>query len=537
MGGLLDELHKEAQQQGLKKTQQSVKGGLKIDNYIDNVEEFYLQRPFFYDNTQMFWLWNNLEYKYEICDDITLMNLIDDELGFFGQTVSKGIKGNYMEAFKRVGRKHEPAKANKNWIQFKNKIIDVTNKEEQIANPKYFITNPIPWELSNETKTPIMDEMFKQWLGDNTKILYEVLAYCLLTDYPIHIIIANIGSGRNGKSQYCKIIEKFVGINNTTSAELDCLIKERFESVKLHKKLVCLMGETNFGTINSTSLLKKLCGGDLISYEYKGKTPFVDNNYAKIIINTNTLPATGDTTDGFFRRWLIINWSNCFKESGKDIYLKIPNQEFFNLTRKCFNILCELLDKGSFTDQGSIEQRKKNYIEASNPITLFLNERCDLNDSYYVKAKDLYHSYITYLQERKRRIIKRKEFNQILAEEGYQAEHCSKKDVNGDFESSYWVIGLKLKIILILPIIRDTNLQSHEGEKGVGNIAQLEELEENKKSLSLNFLEVQNILLDRFAHEIETDTLISYGVCEKNIQKWKNDGLIYENRAGFIKLL
>lgn len=57
------------------------------------------------------------------------------------------------------------------------------------------------------------------------------------------------------------------------------------------------------------------------------------------------------------------------------------------------------------------------------------------------------------------------------------------------------------------------------------------------QDLALSFEEVQNILLDRFAYEIKTETLISYGVREKDIQKWKNDGLIFESRKGFIKLV
>jgi len=58
------------------------------------------------------------------------------------------------------------------------------------------------------------------------------------------------GCGRNGKSQYLKIVNKFLGISNICSTELDLLVgsnSSRFEIFKLYKKLCCMMGETNFG--------------------------------------------------------------------------------------------------------------------------------------------------------------------------------------------------------------------------------------------------------------------------------------------------
>ena len=74
------------------------------------------------------------------------------------------------------------------------------------------------------------------------------------------------------------------------------------------------MGETNFGVLSKSSILKKLTGGDMIGFEIKGKDPFDDYNYAKIIIASNSLPPSDDTSEGFYRRWNIINFGNKFVE-------------------------------------------------------------------------------------------------------------------------------------------------------------------------------------------------------------------------------
>ena len=86
------------------------------------------------------------------------------------------------------------------------------------------------------------------------------------------------------------------------------MLDSRFESFKLYKKLVCTMGETNFNVLNKTSLLKKLTGQDLIGFEFKNKKPFDDYNYAKIMIASNSLPVSSDTSEGFYRRWMILDF-------------------------------------------------------------------------------------------------------------------------------------------------------------------------------------------------------------------------------------
>jgi putative DNA primase/helicase len=123
----------------------------------------------------------------------------------------------------------------------------------------------------------------------------------------------------NGKSCFLNLLKKFVGIDNITSTELDTLLTSRFEITKLHKKLVCTMGETDFSEMTKTSIIKRLTGGDLIGFEYKNKTPFDDNNYAKILIATNNLPATNDKSIGFYRRWLIVDFKNKLKKKGFEI--------------------------------------------------------------------------------------------------------------------------------------------------------------------------------------------------------------------------
>lgn len=394
-----------------------VKSGLlKLTNYVDNVELFYDMQPFFYDKAKIFWLWNKKKFKWEIVDDTDIMNAIDQSLEFGGETVTAGLKANYLEAFKRVGRKNIPKKTKKTWIQFRDLVIDIENSRQFKATPEYFVTNPIPTKIGESDETPVMDKIFQEWVGvENIDLLYEIIAYSMLPSYPIHRIFCLVGVGLNGKSKFLELLTNFIGRENVLTTELDILLNSRFETSKLYKKLVCLMGETNFNEISKTSILKRLTGQDLIGFEMKHKPPFDDYNYAKIIIATNTLPITKDRTIGFYRRWVIIDFPNKFTEK-EDILKRIPKEEYENFARKAIVILERILKEREFTNEGTVEEREQRYEEKSNPLKKFIELFIIASPYGYIYKYEFRDRFQTFLTQNRHRVWNEKEIGVMMKE-------------------------------------------------------------------------------------------------------------------------
>ena len=348
-----------------------------IEKYLnkeDLAKKLWEIQAYFYDSSKIWWLWDFKKYKWKIVDETDILNMVSNLSN--ANTVKAKEKSEIIESMKQFGRKNKPNKIKPTWIQFKNKIYDYKTGEEFEATPEYFVTNPIPWKLHKERfhETPVMDKIFEEWVGKKyIKTLYEILAYCLIPDYPIHRLFCFIGEGMNGKSCFLRLLKKFVGEENVTSTELDILLNSRFEITKLHKKLVCQMGETNFAEMSKTSIIKKLTGQDTIGFEYKNKNPFDEVNYAKILIATNNLPTTTDKTIGFYRRWLIIDFPNRFSEK-KDILEEIPDEEYECLAVKSLEILNDLLKEKKFHNEGDIESRMKKYEDHSDPLSKFMKE-------------------------------------------------------------------------------------------------------------------------------------------------------------------
>ena len=384
------------------------------------VEEFEKLQPLFYDRSGMFWLWNNEEKKWEISDEVDVLNMIADTTN--QDTIGSKNRTEILNALKQQGRKKIPKPIKNNWIQFKDIIYDLNTGDKFEATPEYFVTNPIPFKISNDPRTPTIDKIFEQWVGKKyVRTLKEILAYCMLPDYPIHRIFCLVGSGLNGKGSFLNIIETFIGKDNVCSTELDTLLASRFEVTRLFKKLVCVMGETNFAELSKTSMLKKLSGGDMIGFEYKNKNPFEEKNYAKIIIATNNLPTTTDKTIGFYRRWCLIDFPNQFDEK-KDILKDIPKKEYENLATECFTILSTIITKREFTNEGTIEERKEKYEAKSNFLEKFIELFVDEDFDSHITKSNFNKKFISWCKENRHREISETSLGISMKKLGIEAE-------------------------------------------------------------------------------------------------------------------
>jgi len=407
---------------------------------ISQAEIFHHENPFFYDRSKIWWKWNKIKFRYEKSDEVDILGINYEQDG--AQIIKSKERSEIINSLKHIGRKNIPENPKDCWVQFDNLIVDISNGEQFEATPKYFMTNPVPYRLGKLDDTPNLDRLFGDWIGEENVIeLYELVAFAQAPKYFIHRIFCLIGSGANGKSTFLTILRKYLGDDNVVSSSLESLMKVRFEGSKLYKKLVCLMGETNFGTLTTTDYIKGLSGEDKLRVEFKGKDSFDCVNNAKLILATNSLPATADKTDGFYRRWKIINFNNKFKEE-KDVLSEIPEQEYNNLALKLLKILMKLWKKRVFTDDGNFEERKEKYEAHSNPINLFLNEYFvkDINSDY--STEDFRDEFSQFLNEKGFRELSPRAITQQLQLNGFEIKQLNKQ-INGKRVNRKYILGLK----------------------------------------------------------------------------------------------
>lgn len=398
---------------GLKQPEEIFKPQGQVKWYIE-------QQPIYYDENDLWWVWDKEGLKWKISNEVDILNQVEELTG--DDIITPKQRTLILNSLKQECRKTKPKEMKPTWIQFKNKVHDIQTGECHDATPEYFVTNPIPYRTHNGEYelTPTMDKVFEEWVGkEYVKTLYEIIAYSLLPAYPLNRIFCFIGGGMNGKSCFLNLLQKFLGKDNCCATELDVLMNSRFEITRLHKKLVCVMGETNFNEMSKTSMLKKLTGGDLIGFEYKNKPHFHDNNYAKILIATNSLPTTSDKTLGFYRRWLIIDFPNRFSEQ-KDILSEIPEEEYEALALKCVSILHDLLKKRKFYNEGSVEDRMEKFEAKSDFLQKFLEDFIINDCDGYITKADFRKKFLGWCIENRHRQMAENTLSKKLKEKGVE---------------------------------------------------------------------------------------------------------------------
>ena len=353
-------------------------------NLVRDVEKFIRQQPVYYDEGKNWWIWSNKLKQWERKDAVDLMNVIDPNMENHYLLVPQ-IKRKVLDALQRLARLNKPQAPPMSWIQFNDKIIDIHTNRTFEPSPEYFFTNPIPWDLGTSEDTPILDKLFEDWVGADRAIdLYEMIAYCMLPAYPIHTIFCMLGIGSNGKGTFMDILETFIDKKNCVSSSFTKLATYQFEVANLYKKLICTISETSQGVLKGTDVIKKLCGGDTVGFEFKGKQTVYGKNTAKLIIASNELPKTNDKSDGFYRRWKIIAWENQFDQS-VDAYALVTDEEYRNLARKSVKILSNLVKRRKFTNYETIAQQMKLYEDRSDPVQQFISEQCIEGPDEYIE--------------------------------------------------------------------------------------------------------------------------------------------------------
>lgn len=475
------------------KEKRKLSKGSNIFSRRGQIESFWREQPFFYDKSKIFWLWDKENYKWILSDEVDFLNSIQELIGI--ETIDSTAKTELVEGFKQIGRKKHPKEIKKSWVQFKDKIYDVKTGDIFSATPEYFVTNPIPWEVGECEDTPTIDKLFSEWVEEKyIKTLYEIIAYNISTDKFMQRIIALCGGGSNGKGTFVKLIYKFLNEDNCVSSEIKELSENHFEAAVLYRKLLCVMGEVSYDDLKNTNQLKKLGGEDKISFQFKGKTPFTSDNSATCMCLTNSLPITPDKSLGFYRKWLIIDFPNQFKQITKNLINMIPDIEFSNLARKSIRILKELYDNPVFTNEGSFEERAARYEERANPIMQFVSKYCSEEAGENITLREFTNELNIWLKENHLRIMTAKQVGKVMRDEGFTVG--ARKLENGT--SSVVILNLKIeKTIKVYQNYHKSKLKPHEETiLKLSSFRSFDILSKNMEEI-IDFLEENQVISDK----------------------------------------
>jgi P4 family phage/plasmid primase-like protien len=402
------------------------------------------------DDQGYWWLWNPCEYKWELRDMVDIFNAVDDKLIDSTNTIDAKIKAPLKEALERQARRNKPIQLDWKWIQFKEKLYNFETGETKQATSEYFISNPIPWNVGKTTETPTLDALLEDWLNVKDKTekdiltLKDLFAFCLPTKYFIKLVPFLYGSGNDGKSQYIKLLVKFLGKDNCTATTLQYMEHSNFGTYNCFKKLLCQINEVPKNEMKKVTNIKSISGRDETPVEAKGKNARKEELYSKIFMVGNDVPITRDESVGFWERIHPIEFPNYFEEKG-DIFETVPNEEFENLAAWCLERLKTLAVTYKVTAKKSIKETREEYKLQANQLIKFLNDNnylITLHQGESIMATVLNAEYNQWADSCGKPMMEGVEFKAKLQNLGLTVEptHCT---IDGMNTRRNFVVGIR----------------------------------------------------------------------------------------------
>ena len=313
---------------------------------------------------------------------------------------------------------------NKIRINLKECVIEFDNGTFKSVpfSPDMFFTYRLSYSYDKESKCPMFHKFLDRTLPDkdDQKTLQEYLGYIFTKNSFLKLekTLWNFGEGHNGKSVLHDICYGLYGVDNILAFGINDLEQETNRAL-LADKLLNYASES--GRLTDTENFKKLTSGETVNARHLYGKPFQISDYARILFNTNKLPAIVEHNVAFYRRFLLLNWDQRITEEEKDVNLanKIKSKELSGIFNWAIDGLLRLVERKEFTVSEKSKTLLKKYIRETDNVAMFLDTEY-MNGLAEVEAKRVYSAYKEFCLEDGYKTLGRNNFYErfIKATEG-----------------------------------------------------------------------------------------------------------------------
>lgn len=173
---------------------------------------------------------------------------------------------------------------------------------------------------------------------------------------------------------------------------------------------------------------KQLVSGEPIEARLPFGKPFIMDNYAKLMFNTNELPKTVEHNKAFYRRLLIIPFEVEIPANEQDPELakKIIENELPGVLNWIIEGLQRLLKQNRFSHSSIIDKEISDYKQDTNNVVLFIIDNNIVPDNTKnTRLLELYTRYKEYCIENGFKAYSSGSFRKSLESEGFVTYRAS----------------------------------------------------------------------------------------------------------------
>lgn len=289
-------------------------------------------------------------------------------------------------------------------IPFKNGSLVVSGKvqpELEPHSPENGNKYVLPFDYDPQAECPIflafLDSL--DFDEETEALLQEVLAYFFLPMKALNLqkCVFFYGPGANGKSTMANLLFHMLGgTKNCSTLRVDQL--NGFELAAVLDKPVNIGAEVTSGkNFIDTQVFKSIVSGDPLTINRKYKDPIDYVPQCKFLFTVNALPNVSDSSHGFARRLLVIEFSKIIPVELQDEHLleKIV-KEASGIFNWVLTGVARLLEDNAFSNTEKSDLIVEAYYTENNPVYLWAAGNLSYEQDWFEDTERLYSKYKTW---------------------------------------------------------------------------------------------------------------------------------------------
>ena len=274
---------------------------------------------------------------------------------------------------------------------------NITQRNHSKEDYFYYV---LPYEYDSGKDSPLFQKFLDEVLPtDIQRVVQEFFGTCFMRNLKHEKVLCNVGAGANGKSVLAGVVRFVLGIENVSSYSINSICDEKSTTrYNINHKL--LNYSTDFsGKIWNNGIFKQLASGEPVEARRLYHDPIILTEYARLAFNSNFMPDSNDTSSGFLRRLLLVEFNKTIPVDKRD-----PNlvnklcQEAPGILNWMIEGLVRFIKNGfKFSDSATLNSSMQAFQDASDNVKAFMDSKSyKPGTSIKVKVRDLYDDYKNY---------------------------------------------------------------------------------------------------------------------------------------------
>ncbi len=279
-------------------------------------------------------------------------------------------------------------------------MLDWKNGKLTGHSPDLLSTFQIQAAFQAGARSEVLDAFLEQvFPADALPLVEEIVGYLMLPSTKHQKAVMLVGEGANGKSTFLHMLAAFLQECNISRMSLQQLEDSPFSAAELQGKLANIYADIPNSRLEKSDTFKSIVSGDPIKAERKFGHPFTLRTSARLVFSANAFPKSSDSSQAYFRRWIIIPFPNKFegKQADPDLAKKLVAPECLSalLSRGLIG-LRRLESQGHFSHSASTESQVESYKVENDSAYEFMKESLKADEGGRISKAEVYERYIAW---------------------------------------------------------------------------------------------------------------------------------------------